>query len=107
MQSTDRVVWLIHVMEFKINHIVWIRYQGKLHPDLIIYFFEMSKQSRLDDLQTIKASLQSLNELCNRMITNEEKLHRSPSVKKVLEREIHTKIISNLRNNLFKKKKTA
>lgn len=67
----------------------------------------MNKQSRLDDLQTIKVILQSLNELCNRMITEEEKQRKLPSTKKVIEREIHTKIISNLRNNLYKKKKVA
>lgn len=67
----------------------------------------MSKQSRYDDLQTIKVILQSLNELCNRMITEEEKQYKAPSIKKVIEREIHTKIISNLRNNLYKKKKVA
>ena len=67
----------------------------------------MSKQTRLDDLQTIKVILQSLNELCTRMITEEEKEHKTPSTKKIIEREIHTRIISNLRNDLYKKKKAA
>ena len=67
----------------------------------------MSKQSRLDDLQTMKVMLQSLNELCNRMITQEEKEHKTPSTKKTIELEIRTKVISTLRNNLYKNKKVA